>query len=41
MCSYLPWAEANNVIVLFPQAAKADLHDNPKACFDWWGYVDR
>jgi poly(3-hydroxybutyrate) depolymerase len=37
---YLEWAETNNIIVLFPQAAKADLHENPEACFDWWGYVD-
>lgn len=39
--SYLPWAESNNVIVLFPQAAQAVFHENPEACFDWWGYVDR
>jgi len=37
---YLEWAETNNQIVLFPQAAKSYLHSNPQACFDWWGYVD-
>jgi len=37
---YLQWAETNNIIVLFPQAAPALFHENPEACFDWWGYVD-
>lgn len=37
---FVNWAESNNIIILFPQAAAADLHDNPEACFDWWGYVD-
>eukprot|EP00033_Pygsuia_biforma_P000594 GCRY01000702.1.p1 GENE.GCRY01000702.1~~GCRY01000702.1.p1 ORF type:complete len:333 (+),score=61.86 GCRY01000702.1:217-1215(+) len=30
------WAEANNIIVLYPQATKNVL--NPKGCWDWWGY---
>ena len=34
---YTPWAEANNIIVLFPQAKTEPLL-NPQGCFDWWGY---
>jgi hypothetical protein len=33
---YLGYAEANNIIILFPQAVASDL--NPKGCFDWFGY---
>jgi hypothetical protein len=42
---YNAWADANHVIVLYPQATKwerlADLSQitaNPKGCWDWWGY---
>lgn len=28
------WAEANNIIVLYPQAVKTTL--NPQGCFDWY-----
>jgi len=31
------WAEANNMIVLYPQAKKTIL--NPEGCWDWWGYT--
>lgn len=34
---YLPWAEANNIVVLFPQAAQSAT--NPLTCWDWWGYT--
>ena len=34
---YLEVAEANNIVVLFPQAIKT--LDNPNGCWDWWGYV--
>jgi hypothetical protein len=34
---YIELAEANNLVVLFPQA-RANLL-NPKACWDWWGYT--
>jgi len=34
---YLGWAEANNFIVLFPQAKATTL--NPKGCWDWWGFT--
>jgi len=32
-------AEANNIIVLFPQAAPNIVVGNPYACWDWWGYL--
>ena len=33
------WAEANDIVVLYPQA-KPTLNPliNPKGCWDWWGY---
>ena len=34
---YLGWAEANNIVILMPQA-KRNL-SNPKGCWDWWGYT--
>ena len=34
---YLPWAEANNIVLAFPQVAPAAV--NPIACWDWWGYT--
>lgn len=34
---YLPWAEANNIVLAFPQVAPAAT--NPYACWDWWGYT--
>ena len=37
---YLPWAEANNLIILFP-LTKTDLLKNPQGCFDWWGYSSK
>ena len=30
-------AEANNIIVLYPQAVNSTL--NPRGCWDWWGYT--
>jgi len=38
---YNAWAEANQLIVLYPQAIADVLLGNPNACFDWWGYADR
>jgi poly(3-hydroxybutyrate) depolymerase len=42
---YNAWADANNVIVLYPQAAPwlrvsdfSQLSANPQGCWDWWGY---
>ena len=37
---YLEVAEANEIIVLFPQAVSTAL-SNPNGCFDWWGYHDK
>jgi len=31
------WADANNIVVLFPQTASTPL--NPQGCWDWWGYT--
>jgi len=40
---YNVWAEANGIIVLYPQTtAKGDVPHvwpNPQACWDWWGYT--
>ncbi len=36
---YLRWADANAMIVLFPQVRISTL--NPQACWDWWGYTGR
>ena len=32
------WAEANNIVVLYPQDGKI-ANSNPYACWDWWGYT--
>jgi poly(3-hydroxybutyrate) depolymerase len=34
---YLPWAEANDIVLAFPQVVSGPL--NPLACWDWWGYT--
>lgn len=33
---YLPWADANDIVVMFPQAQGNPI-TNPKACWDWFG----
>jgi poly(3-hydroxybutyrate) depolymerase len=42
---YNGWAEANRIVVLYPQATAWDrrfdvtgLTANPRGCWDWWGY---
>lgn len=35
---YNGWAEANDIVVLYPQAIVAAVRGNPKGCWDWWGY---
>jgi poly(3-hydroxybutyrate) depolymerase len=35
---YNRWADANDMIVLYPQAAAT--FTNPQGCWDWWGYGD-
>lgn len=33
------WAEANDIVVLYPQAKSSKLAPmNPLGCWDWWGY---
>jgi len=37
---YLPWAEANQVVLAFPQVEKSLVAPiNPHGCWDWWGYT--
>lgn len=31
------WAEANRIVLLFPQLKPSTL--NPRGCWDWWGYT--
>lgn len=33
------WAEANRIVVLYPQAVKSFIPNNPNGCWDWWGYT--
>jgi poly(3-hydroxybutyrate) depolymerase len=35
---YNRWADTNNIVVLYPQAARTAA--NPHGCWDWWGYDD-
>lgn len=35
------WAEANRLVVLYPQAKASRMAPlNPLGCWDWWGYTD-
>ncbi len=34
---YAGWADANRLIVVFPQTRRSTV--NPRACWDWWGYT--
>jgi hypothetical protein len=34
---YLPWAEANDIVLAFPQVVPGLT--NPLGCWDWWGYT--
>jgi hypothetical protein len=36
---YNAWADANRLIVLYPQIIASWYPYNPYACWDWWGYV--
>lgn len=44
LTGYNRWAEANNIVVLYPQALKISspwynwFAGNPNGCWDWWGY---
>ena len=36
---YNRWADANRIVVLYPQAEKSYFMPfNPRGCWDWWGY---
>lgn len=35
---YNRWAEANRVLVLYPQVRATWWPWNPRGCWDWWGY---
>lgn len=35
---YLPVAEANAIVLLFPQVEPSFQPLNPMGCWDWWGY---
>jgi Esterase PHB depolymerase len=36
---YNRWADANRIVVLYPQAAASRFWPiNPRGCWDWWGY---
>eukprot|EP01095_Lingulamoeba_sp_RSL-Kostka_P013539 TRINITY_DN5640_c0_g1_i1.p1 TRINITY_DN5640_c0_g1~~TRINITY_DN5640_c0_g1_i1.p1 ORF type:complete len:579 (+),score=151.43 TRINITY_DN5640_c0_g1_i1:37-1773(+) len=37
---YLPWADANNLIILFPQTVNSISLGNFAGCWDWWGYTN-
>lgn len=34
------WAEANNIVVVYPYAVKSLSLGNGNGCFDWWGYTN-
>lgn len=37
---YIPWAEANGIVLAFPQVEKSLIAPlNPHGCWDWWGYT--
>jgi poly(3-hydroxybutyrate) depolymerase len=37
---YNEWAEANDLLVLYPQVASSKIApSNPLGCWDWWGYT--
>jgi poly(3-hydroxybutyrate) depolymerase len=40
LSGYLPWAEANGIVLAFPQVEKSMVAPmNPHGCWDWWGYT--
>ena len=38
LAGYNEWAEANRIIVLYPQSGKI-IKENPYACWDWFGFT--
>ncbi|PUB17415.1 extracellular catalytic domain type 2 short-chain-length polyhydroxyalkanoate depolymerase [Yoonia sediminilitoris] len=45
LTGFNPWAEANRIVVLYPQASRIPspwynwFAGNPNGCWDWWGYA--
>ena len=39
LAGYNDWADANSMIVLYPQAESIPPVINPRGCWDWWGYT--
>lgn len=37
---YNGWADANRIVILYPQATSVPPLTNPNACWDWWAYDD-
>ena len=37
---YARWADANKIVVLFPEVRESAL-TNPLGCWEWWGYTGR
>ncbi len=38
---YNEWAEANKLLVMYPQVASSKIAPmNPYGCWDWWGYTN-
>lgn len=33
------WADARDIVVLYPQIRASTLMGNPRGCWDWWGYT--
>jgi hypothetical protein len=41
LAGYNRWADANRIIVLYPQTEASPFAPiNPNACWDWWSYVN-
>ena len=36
---YNRWADAMDLVVLYPQTVSSMMPLNPKSCWDWWGYT--
>jgi len=34
------WADANDLVVLYPNAVADSSVGNPNGCWDWWGYTN-
>ncbi|AOJ03533.1 MULTISPECIES: extracellular catalytic domain type 2 short-chain-length polyhydroxyalkanoate depolymerase [Burkholderia] len=39
MTTYDNWADANGIVVLYPQVAKTSMPSNPQGCWDWYAYT--